>query len=54
MICRWLQLLGRVYFFLGELSRKRGSRIAHSASLKLLEYGIVNLPNRLFYANSSY
>jgi hypothetical protein len=47
MISRWLQLLGRVCFFLGRISRKRGSRIAHSASLKLLEYGIVNLSNHL-------
>ena len=38
---RLVQLEGFVRFFCGNISTSNGSRTSHSASVKLLEYGIV-------------
>lgn len=40
-ISRFVQFDGLVCFFVGNISTSKGSKISHSRSVKLLEYGIV-------------
>jgi hypothetical protein len=41
MISRFVQFEGRVFFLGGSVWSNRGSKISHSASVRLLEYGMV-------------
>ncbi len=43
MMSRFVQFKGLVCFFCGNISISNGSRISHSESVKLLEYGIVTV-----------
>ena len=45
MMSRFVQFEGLVRFFCGNISTSNGSRTSHSASVKLLEYGIVTSLN---------
>lgn len=38
---RFVQFDGLVRFFVGKSSASKGSRMSHSGSVKLLEYGMV-------------
>ncbi len=41
MMSRFVQFDGLVCFFWGNILTSKGSRISHSESVKLLEYGIL-------------